>query len=79
MNADQLRRLAEARREYADTVEPNRSIILHEAAVLESVAAAMDGTCEWSDLVASYAPSWRWHDFGQHDPTPSLMSGGRQP
>lgn len=64
-----LRLLAETRREYAhDGIEPDRSIILHEAAVLESVAAAMDGTREWSDLVASYAPSWRWQEFGEHNP-----------
>ncbi|HEU5394216.1 MAG TPA: hypothetical protein VFV36_05380 [Candidatus Methylomirabilis sp.] len=68
-----LRRLAAGRREYAaarGNPGVNRDLLLHEAEALENAANCIDGTASWRGLVAAYAPSWRWSEFGEHDPTP---------
>ena len=44
---------------------------------MENVAAALDGDIPWSDLIGSYAPSWRWREFGEHDPTPESLRSDR--
>jgi hypothetical protein len=59
-----LRRLADARREYTATSSPaDRQFILGQCAALEAVADVLTGASSWPDLVASYAPSWRWNEF----------------
>lgn len=75
-----LHRLAEVRREYTDTgPDDTRALIAHEAEVLEAVASAVEDPSRWRDIVACYAPSWRWAELeplwrvlvdGQPAPTP---------
>lgn len=70
-----LGQLAEARREYAD-ISPSADtaeLFRHEAVALGNVAKVLSGEISWSDLVAAYAPSWRWREFGKHDPTPENL------
>jgi hypothetical protein len=70
-----LRKLADARRDYVNPAVPagDRTVILQEAAVMERVADVLSGRAHWDDLVAGYAPSWRWHEFGDHDPQLTLQ------
>lgn len=69
-DADLLRRIAEARREYADRAPSatDRQYMLGECSALDAVAEVLNGNGSWSDLVADYAPSWRWPEFGEHAP-----------
>jgi hypothetical protein len=68
-----LRLLARTRHEYAANGPTNDQLIIqHEAAVFEAIADALTGKRRWDDLVAGYAPSWRWSEFGEHDPNMML-------
>lgn len=72
-DVSRLRLLADARREYAHTGDADCELIRHEAEVMDNIADALDGT-PWVHLVESYAPSWRWSEFGEHNPTPGEVT-----
>ena len=74
-----LRRLAEARSDYAQSTprDEDRTLLSHEVAVMNAVADALSGRKRWEDLVADYAPSWRWHELGDHNPELRLFDGRR--
>lgn len=68
---DLLLQIAEARGDYVhgDPYSMDSMIISHEISVLIAVAEAVRSG-DWTDLIAGMAPSWRWHQFGDQDPTP---------
>lgn len=75
-----LRQVAEARRDYAQSApkDDDRTILLHEVAVMNVVADVLSGAARWYELVADWAPSWRWHEFGDHNPE-LWIYGDRRP
>ena len=63
-DAETLRRFADARPEGRDRLLRGSELVLCEAALMRSVADALAGRTQWSDLQAAYAPTADWTDAG---------------
>lgn len=62
--SDALRKLAEARRDYADNAPDDyRAFIGHEMMVMETIATVLDDPAQWRRVVDVYAPSWCWPEL----------------
>lgn len=63
-DAETLRRFADARPERREPLLRGRELVLRETAVMSSIAHALAGRMQWSDLQAAYAPTDDWPRVG---------------